>query len=104
MYPYWGKGVMSIVYALISTVFSLFSLTMAIPFLSVLFEMQPKITELVKWEFSTKAIANNFNYFLSTIIENKGPEAALLSVSIIVVVFVLLKTLFHYLSNYMYYL
>ncbi|MDX9695887.1 MAG: ABC transporter ATP-binding protein [Bacteroidales bacterium] len=100
MYPYWGKGVMSIVYALISTVFSLFSLTMAIPFLSVLFEMQPKITELVKWEFSTKAIANNFNYFLSTIIENKGPEAALLSVSIIVVVFVLLKTLFHYLSNY----
>ena len=100
MYPYWGKGVMSIVYALISTIFSLFSLTMAIPFLSVLFGMQPKITELVKWEFSTKAVANNFNYFLSTIIENKGPEAALLSVSIVVVVFVLLKTLFHYLSNY----
>ncbi|MGE0087953.1 MAG: ABC transporter ATP-binding protein [Bacteroidales bacterium] len=100
MYPYWDKGVMSIVYALISTIFSLFSLTMAIPFLSILFGMQPKITELVKWEFNTKAVANNLNYFLSSIIETKGPEAALLSVSIIVVVFVLLKTLFHYLSNY----
>jgi len=100
MYPYWGKGVMSIVYALISTIFSLFSFTMAIPFLGILFGNQPKITELVKWELNTKAIAHNFNYFLSKIIETQGPEAALLSVSIIVVSFVLLKTLFHYLSNY----
>jgi subfamily B ATP-binding cassette protein MsbA len=100
MYPYWGKGVMSIVYALISTIFSLFSFTMAIPFLGILFGNQPRITELVKWELNTKSISHNFNYFLSHIIESQGPEAALLSVSIIVVTFVLLKTLFHYLSNY----
>jgi subfamily B ATP-binding cassette protein MsbA len=100
MYPYWGKGVMSIVYALISTIFSLFSFTMAIPFLGILFGNQPRITELVKWELNTKSISHNFNYFLSHIIESQGPEAALLSVSVIVVTFVLLKTLFHYLSNY----
>lgn len=100
MLPYWDRGVMSIVYSLIGTVFTLFSFTMAIPFLGILFENQPMVTELVKWEFSSEAVLNNFNYYLSNIIIAKGPQVALLSVSLLVVFFVLLKTFFHYMSNY----
>ncbi len=42
----------------------------------------------------------NFNYFLSQIIETDGVQKALLAVAIMIVFFVFFKTLFHYLSNY----
>lgn len=100
MLPYWDRGIMSIVYSLIGTVFSLFSFTMAIPFLGILFNNQPRVTELVKWEFSSESVANNFNYYLSQVIDAQGPQMALLSVSLLVVFFVLLKTFFQYMSNY----
>lgn len=100
MLPYWDKGALSIFYSLVGTVFSIFSFTMVIPFLGVLFNTQPRVTELVKWQFNTEAIGNNFNFYLSQIIDTQGPQTALLSVSFLVVFFVLLKTFFQYMSNY----
>ncbi|NOQ27871.1 MAG: ATP-binding cassette domain-containing protein [Bacteroidales bacterium] len=100
MIPYWGKGLLSILLSLLSTIFSLFSFTMAIPFLGILFDNQPKISDPVPFELSKDAIMQNFNYFLSNIIETKGIQQALLAVSIMMIFFVFFKTLFHYLSNY----
>ncbi|OFX85673.1 MAG: antibiotic ABC transporter ATP-binding protein [Bacteroidetes bacterium GWF2_33_16] len=100
MLPYWDKGALSIFYSLVGTVFSIFSFAMVIPFLGVLFSTQPRVTELVKWQLTSEAVGNNFNYYLSQIIDTQGPEAALLSVSFLVVFFVLLKTFFQYMSNY----
>jgi uncharacterized membrane protein len=68
MIPYWGKGLLSILLSLLSTIFSLFSFTMAGPFLGILFNNQPRITEPIPLELSTEAITQNFNYFLSNII------------------------------------
>ncbi len=45
MIPYWGKGLLSIFLSLLSTIFSLFSFTMAVPFLGILFDNQPRITD-----------------------------------------------------------
>ncbi|MGM0406700.1 MAG: ABC transporter ATP-binding protein, partial [Bacteroidota bacterium] len=46
------------------------------------------------------AIMHNFNYFLSQIILTQGERVALLTVSILVIIFVLFKTSLHYASTY----
>ena len=51
--PYWGKGLTSILFAFLATVFSLFSFTGVIPFLGILFKNQPIIEDPVAWEIST---------------------------------------------------
>jgi ATP-binding cassette, subfamily B, bacterial MsbA len=98
--PYWGKGLSSILFALLATIFSLFSFTMVIPFLGILFKNQPIIENPVAWEFSSDVFMHNFNYFLSQIILTQGERVALLSVSILVIIFVMLKTSMQYSSNY----
>ena len=100
IYPYWGKGLTSISFAFLATLFSLFSFTMVIPFLGILFKNQPIVENPVAWEFSSDAFMHNFNYYLSQIILTQGERVALLSVSIMVIFFVLLKTSMQYASNY----
>src|SRR6056297_2793235 len=100
IFPYWGKGLTSILFALLATVFSLFSFTGVIPFLGILFKTQPIIENPVPWEFGSESVMHNINYYLSQIILSQGERAALLTVSIMVIVFVLLKTSMQYASNY----
>ena len=98
--PYWKNAVLGILLNLMGTIFSLFSFTMAIPFLKILFDQKTAITEPVPFQLSADAIQHNFNYLVSQIITEKGPETALVLVSIMVVGLVLLKTSFTYLGNY----
>ncbi len=98
--PYWVKGVSSVSLNLISTVFSLFSFTMVIPFLGILFDNQPLVENPVEFSLNAEVIKEYFYYYLSQIIINQGKNSALLTVSILVVVFVFFKTIFHYLSSY----
>ncbi len=96
--PYWKKTTVSVLLNFIGVVFSLFSFTMIIPFLSILFNNQAIIDQPIPFEFSVESIQHNFNYFISQIILEKGQNAALFSVSILVVILVLLKTAFIYFS------
>ncbi len=98
--PYWVKGVSSVSLNLISTVFSLFSFTMVIPFLGILFDNQPLVENPVELSLNAEVIKEYFYYYLSQIIINQGKNSALLTVSILVVIFVFFKTIFHYLSSY----
>lgn len=100
MIPYMWQGISSILLSLLSTIFSLFSFTMVIPFLGILFENQPMVENSVEFAFNAEAIKQNFYYFLSQVIVNQGANQALLTVSILVVIFVFFKTLLQYASNY----
>ena len=100
MIPYWDKGFISILLSFLSTIFSLFSFTMVVPFLGILFNTQPKVTDPVPFEFTSDAFFHNFNYVMTQIIESRGEAQALLIVSIVVIIFVLFKTSLHYFSNY----
>jgi subfamily B ATP-binding cassette protein MsbA len=73
---------------------------MAIPFLGILFDNQPLVTEPVAWGVSMESISHNFNYFLSTIIQNEGKIQALWIISVFVVIAVLFKTGFFYLARF----
>jgi subfamily B ATP-binding cassette protein MsbA len=98
--PYWGQTALSILYTTLGTIFTLFSIMMAIPFLNILFDQQPMITEPMPWAGNMEVIKHNANYFLSKIISSQGPEMALISISLLIVGFVFLKTFFIYLGNY----
>lgn len=98
--PYGFRVVLNVVFNLLSALFSLFSLTMLIPFLGILFSTQPLVDELLPFRLSPEAIQNNFNYYVSLLITNYGEVYALVFISTVVVVTSLLKNGFKYLSLY----
>ena len=98
--PYWKNAVLGIVLNLLGTSFSLFSFTMAMPFLKILFDQKTTVTDPMPFQLNAESIQHNFNYMVSQIILDKGPETALIIVSLMVVGLVLLKTSFIYLGNF----
>lgn len=79
--------------------FSLFSLTMIIPFLNVLFSQNRNYT-LMPWAVSAKVLLNNFNYYLGNYIIEHGQLNALMLISLLVVIMFFLKNLTRYLAMY----
>jgi ATP-binding cassette, subfamily B, bacterial MsbA len=98
--PYWQKGVMNISLNLLSAVFALFSVTMAIPFLGILFQNEPVITSVGEFEYSLDSIKEHFNYRISQTIHNQGPARALIFLSLLIITMSFFKNLFHYLAMY----
>jgi len=98
--PYLGYCSLNILCNVLSAVFALFSFTMVIPFLGILFESQPYVTEPVPFKLSAEGIEQNFSYYITRIIEHYGEANALLFVSILVIIITLFKNGFKYLANY----
>ncbi|MEA3443262.1 MAG: ABC transporter ATP-binding protein [Bacteroidota bacterium] len=99
--PYKYNAIGNFVLLLFSVLFGLGSITMVIPFLGILFENQKLVTENVPLDFmDMKSLVHNFNYYLSRQIIVEGKHVALLTVSLIVLVFVFLKTGLHYCAKY----
>jgi len=100
-----AAGVVSL--NLASIVFSLFSLTMVIPFLGILFGTQPIVTERLPLSLSGDALSNNFYWLTSQVILDdagqvspSGKARALLYVCVFVVVMFFFKNLFRYLASF----
>ncbi len=98
--PYKGKVALNVIFNLLSVVFSLFSITMAIPFLGILFNIQEPVYERVPFSLSLNALMHNFNYYISLLIENRGAFYALVLIGIVVIFTSLLKNGFKYLAMY----
>jgi subfamily B ATP-binding cassette protein MsbA len=98
--PYWKFASLNILFNVLSVIFSLISVTMAIPFLSILFNRQPVVTEVGSFSLSVKAITEYFYYFLSLVIIEYGKVAALGIVCLFVIIMTFFKTWFRYVSMY----
>lgn len=98
--PYLGYCSRNVLLNVLSAIFALFSFTLIIPFLGILFENQPYVTEPVPFKLSAEGIEQNFGYYMTLIIERHGKANALLFVSIIVIIITLFKNGFKYLANY----
>jgi subfamily B ATP-binding cassette protein MsbA len=98
--PYWGKAILNGLFNILGSLFSLFSLTMAVPFLGILFGTQQPIRTSIPFEFTINSIQHNFNFILTQQIDRHGPGAALLLVSIVVVITSIFKNMFIFLANY----
>ncbi|MBP7076834.1 MAG: ABC transporter ATP-binding protein [Bacteroidales bacterium] len=99
--PYKWYAVLNVLFNALSTIFSLFSFGMVIPFLGILFGTQPMVTERVPLDLmSAASIENNFYFWLSKIITESGPANALFAIGMLVMVFTFLKTISWYLANH----
>ncbi len=81
-------------------VFSVFSLSMAAPFLSVLFGNGEGVTTKPDFSLSTRSILDTFYYYMGMIIHDHGQLAALIFIAITMIVSSFLSNLFRYLGQY----
>lgn len=87
---------------ILSAVFNIFSFTLLIPILQILFEMDSKVYEFMPWDStgSLKDIAvNNFYYYVSHMIEVNGPSMTLLFLGLFLAFMTLLKTACYFASS-----
>ena len=94
--PYRGRLFFVALLNVLSVVFSLFTLVMLAPFLSLIFG---KITvEKPTLSLSFDAIMNGLKYLLSQAVQTQGTTLALLYMILLVIAFIVLNKLFHYLA------
>lgn len=98
--PYKWNVVQNVVYNVLGAFFAMFSFAMIIPFLNVLFENQAIVNEPIAFELTTKYFVHMLNYYLSQLMINQGKPMALVLVSVLVIIFSLLKNGFLYLANF----
>ena len=106
--PYWFDSVVNVIFNLIATVFSLFSLTMIAPFLDLLFlksdaQYQERILSgEPELTYSVKSIIDSFYYFFTEIITDpeKGKLYALSVMCIAVIVLFFIKNIFRYFATF----
>ena len=98
--PYYSYVGLNIFSNILSVVFSLFSLTMVIPFLGILFGTQEKVLQASPLTFSADSIKENFYFFITKTVEESGKVEALMMICILVLSMFFLKNLFRYLALY----
>ncbi len=80
-----------------AVLFSLFSITMVIPFLQLLFDKQALQLEVPSGGgFSVSTLTNWFSYYLSTLIVNEGKRTAIVFICGLVLLMFLLRNFFRY--------
>ncbi len=98
--PYWKKGSLNIALNLLSALFALFSVTMAIPFLGILFQNEPALTSVGEFDYTIDSAKEHFNYYISNMIDRQGPVRALVFLSVLIIIMSFGKNMFHYLAMY----
>lgn len=98
--PYWPKVSLNIFFNFLSVVFNVFSVTMIIPVLGILFETQPIVTESMPFAFNVEVLKNNFYYYISQMMIIWGSSSALILVGLFAIVMSFFKNSFKYLAMY----
>jgi len=82
------------------SLFSLVSLSMVVPFLSVLFEKVTYVATKPSFALTTQTVTDYFNYYMSHIIISHGKIQALIAVALSMIVLSFLSNFFRYLGLY----
>ena len=88
---------------LLSAVFNIFSFTLLIPILQILFKMDTKVYEFIPWDAAGEGLkdiaVNNFYYYVTRMIEINGPSLTLLFLGLFLAFMTLLKTSCYFASS-----
>lgn len=98
--PYKAVLSCSVVANILYVIFNLFSLTMVVPFLRLLFGQQQLVTQKPVFSLNISSLIDGFNYVFSKIIISQGKENALVFLCGLVVVAFFLKNFSRYLALY----
>ena len=85
---------------LLYAVFSIFTLSMVIPFLTVLFDQVTPVTTRPAFALTSRFFIDTFYYYMGQVVAAHGPHAALFFIAAVMVVLSLLSNLCRYLSFY----
>lgn len=97
--PYKTKAFLNVLFNILSIVFGLFSITLLIPFLNILFGKTTMVLEQpAEFKLTVDSVVENFSYILSNLIKDYGSNYALLFICLILVSSIFLKNLFRYLA------
>lgn len=96
--PYKAYAFLNVLFNLLSTLFELFGLALIMPFLNLLFKPNELVTVRPELSLSFDALYGMFKYYISGIIVERGPESALIFISVLVVVMIFIKNVFRYLA------
>lgn len=111
---YWGYASLNILFNILFSFFSVFSITLVIPFLDLLFQQNDKLIEYSlkaapKLSLSASSVSDYFYYRMSSFITQHGTDAvniskgkleALIFICISVTILIFCKNLFRYLAMY----
>ena len=97
---YKGYAILNVVNNIFSVIFSLFSLSMVIPVLDLLFDKTKTDYKLMPFKLSGKVLKNDLYYYLSEIIKETGKLNALLMLCIAILILFLFKNFFRYMAMY----
>ncbi len=101
--PYKKYLVLTIVLNILSAILNVFSFTLLIPILQILFKLDNKVYEFMSWDAAgvgMKDIAiNNFYYYITELISHYGASLTLLILGLFLAFMTMLKTGSYFLSS-----
>lgn len=102
--PPYRKNLMGALFLnLLSAILNIFSFTLIIPILQILFKMDTKAYEYMPWDTAGVGIKdlviNNFYYYVSDMIASQGASLTLLILGVFLAVMTLLKTFAYFASS-----
>jgi subfamily B ATP-binding cassette protein MsbA len=97
--PYRWSAIKSIGYNILGGLFALFSFSLVVPFLKILFNQMEVVPHPGEFQVTFSYIQEFFRYYLSAFIEHNGKSGALMFVVVIVIVASLFKNTFIFLAN-----
>ena len=103
---YWNYALLNIGSNIISVIFSLFSLTMIVPFVDLLFQTSDKDYEKIlakgvpQAHLSIRGALDYLNYYFTELIAHEGKRNALIMICVFVVVIFFIKNFFRYMAMF----
>jgi subfamily B ATP-binding cassette protein MsbA len=98
--PYKKQLILNFLFNLLSALFTVFSVTMMIPILEILFKMSKDVHDLMPWAMNLDAIKHNLYYYITIFKDAHGAGPVLLFVGFFVIFTTLLKVGFAYLGAF----
>ncbi|MBV5348931.1 ABC transporter ATP-binding protein [bacterium] len=98
--PYKKQLLLNFLFNLLSALFTVFSVTMMIPILEILFGLSKDVNELVPWAMNLGAIKHNAYFYITAFKNANGAGMTLLFVGLFVIAATLLKVGFYYLGAF----
>ena len=98
--PYKKQLILNFLFNLLSALFTVFSVTMMIPILDILFDQKKNVYDMMSWAMNLDAIKHNLYYYITIFKDANGPGITLLLIGAFVIFATLLKVGFYYLGAY----
>ena len=98
--PYKSYVFLNMLFNILGALFGVFQFIAISPVLGILFGTQPEVDKPVSWEFNLESLKANFNYLISDMKLEYGPENTLIFFGFFIVAMVLLKVGFTYLAMF----